>query len=274
MNGEVVSKRLSIMSVFPKALTKLFLRFALFTSVVLSIAYLPQIAMAQQPENDPAKAADILSQVNAWRFDNGLWPLTVNPTLDALALAQASFIFPNVLNIDDESLYHLDAKLRNPRDRAAAAGWPIYDTNPQHIEVGENAGVGTAKFVMNFWHGSAIHAKAALSTTYREVGVAALPMKGGGYFYLMDFGARPGVLPVVVNADGKHLWLTDEKSRYSKIKVATKVRLLDASGNPLSDIVNWSPSFALPDGVSADSVQVEYINGDSTVKTAVGRGAF
>jgi len=128
--------------------------------------------LAQQPENDSAKAADILTQVNAWRIENGLWPLTTNPTLDALALAQASFIFPNVLNIDDESLYHLDAKLRNPRDRAAAAGWPIYDTNPAHIEVGENAGVGTAKFVMNFWHGSAIHAKAALSGN--------LPRGGGG----------------------------------------------------------------------------------------------
>jgi len=45
MGDEVVSKRLSIMSISPKPITKLFLRFALFTSVVLSIAYLPQIAI-------------------------------------------------------------------------------------------------------------------------------------------------------------------------------------------------------------------------------------
>src|SRR5438105_3757022 len=100
-----------MMSFDLKPITKLFLRLGLFTGVVLSIAYLPQIALAQSPQNDPAKAADILVQVNAWRIESGLWPLTDNPTLDVLAAAQASFIFPNVLTIDDESLFHLDAKL-------------------------------------------------------------------------------------------------------------------------------------------------------------------
>ncbi len=262
------------MSFYSHPIAKLILRFALFASAVLSLAYLPQITLAQQPENDPTKAADILAQVNTWRIESGLWPLTVNPTLEALATAQATYVFPNALIIEDESQYHLDAKLRNPRDRAAAAGWPIYDNNPAHIEVGENAGVGSAKFVMKFWHESAIHAKAALSATYREVGVAALPMKGGGYFYIMDFGARPGVLPVVPSDDGKRLWLTDENSRYAKIKGGTKVRLLDISGNPLTDVANWTPSISLPDGLSADSVQVVYINGTNEIKTSINRGPF
>ncbi len=264
------------MSYYFNPFAKLFLRFALFSGLVLGIAYLPQMTLAQQSQNDTTKATDILVQVNAWRIDNGLWPLATNPTLDALALAQANYVQPFVLTIDDnqEELFHLDAKQRNPRDRAAAAGWPSYN-NPAQIEVGENAGVGSAKSVMNFWRGSAIHAKAALSTTYREVGVAALPMKGGGYFYIMDFGARPDVLPVVVNADGKHLWLTEEKSRYAKqVKALVKVRLLDASGNPLTDIANWSPSIAIPDGVSTDNLQVEYISGDNTITTALNRGPF
>ncbi len=262
------------MSFYANRFRKIVIRLALFASVLLGIAYLPQITLAQQPQNDPAKAADILAQVNAWRIESGLWPLTVNPTLDALALTQASYVFPFLDNIQEEDQYHYDAQRRNPRDRAAAAGWPIYDTNPAHIEVGENAAVGGSKFVMKFWRESAIHAKAALSSTYREVGVAALPVKGGGYFYIMDFGARPGVLPVVVNADGKRLWLTDENSRYAKVKGGTKVRLLDGAGNPLTDVLNWSPSIAIPDGVSADSVQVIYINGSNQVTTSVNRGPF
>ncbi len=251
--------------------TKIILRVLLFAIALLGLVYLPQITLAQQAENDTAKAADILALVNAWRISNGLWPLTDNPTLDALALAQANFVLPFVMNIDDESLYHLDAKQRNPRQRGAAAGWPIYGTNPDHIEIGENAGVGGSKFVMTFWKGSPIHSKAALSSTYREVGVAALPVKGGAYFYIMDFGARPGVLPVVMSADGKRLWLTEEKSRYANSTGTTQVRLLDGLGNPLTDLVNWSPSIAIPDTASGN-VQVVYITGTDHVTTTVNRG--
>lgn len=249
---------------------KILFRLSLFAIALLGLVYLPQITLAQQAENDTAKAADILAQVNAWRIENGLWPLTTNPTLDALALAQANYVLPFVLKIDDEALFHLDAKQRNPRQRGAAAGWPIYGNNPDHIEIGENAGVGGSKFVMNFWKSSPIHVKAALSTTYREVGVAALPVKGGGYFYIMDFGARPGVLPVVVNPDGKHLWLTDEKSRYAKVTTPTRIRLLDAAGNSLTDTIAWTPSLLIPDGAT-DTLQVIYYNGEDRVITSVNR---
>ncbi|MBI1279646.1 MAG: hypothetical protein GC179_16075 [Anaerolineaceae bacterium] len=255
---------------YNKYFTKLLSRLFLFVIALLGLVYLPQITLAQQTENDTAKASEILAQVNAWRIANGLWPLTSNTTLDALALAQANYVLPFALNIDDESLFHLDAKQRNPRQRGAAAGWPIYGTNADHIEIGENAGVGGSKFVMNFWKGSPIHAKAALSTTYREVGVAALPMKGGLYLYMMDFGARPGVLPVVIAADGKHLWLTEEKSRYANVSATTQVRLLDASGNPLTDLMKWSPSILIPDN-STPNFQVVYTNGADQVTTLVNR---
>lgn len=245
------------------------------TSVLLMVAVLlftlsnlPQNTVAQPAvANDAAKAADILAQVNAWRIENGLWPLTVNPTLDALAYAQASYVLPFLSSIQNEDQYHLDAKLRNPRQRGAAAGWPSYGTNADRIEVGENAGVGTARFVMNFWRSSAIHAKAALSSTYREVGVAALPAKNG-MFYIMDFGARPGVLPAVLSADGTRLWLTDEKSRYATLTAPTKVQLIDASGKPLTALSAWSSSLPVPAN-APDSFQVVYVNGDVKVTTAV-----
>ncbi len=258
------------MSSYPNSFTKIIFRLALFACALLGLIYLPQITLAQQAESDSAKAAEILAQVNAWRISNGLWPLSDNPTLDALALAQANYVLPFVFNIDDESVYHLDAKQRNPRQRAAAAGWPIYGDNSDHIEIGENAGVGSSKFVMNFWKGSSIHAKAALSTTYREVGVAALPVKGGGYFYIMDFGARPDVLPVVVSADNKHLWLTEENSRYATVSTTTRIRLLDAAGNSLTDTIAWAPSLLIPDGAT-DNLQVIYYNGEDRVITEVNR---
>ncbi len=236
--------------------------------ICLTINNLPQNAAAQTAAvNDTAKAADILMQVNKWRVENGLWPLTVNPTLEALAWAQASYVAPFLSNIQSEEQYHLDAKLRNPRQRGAAAGWPSYGTNADRIEIGENAGVGTAKFVMNFWKGSAIHAKAALSSTYREVGVAALTTKNGT-FYMMEFGARPGVLPVVLSADGTKLWLTEEKSRYATVTGATQVRLLDANGKALTDLAAWSSILTIPTG-APDTLQVMYVNGNAQVMTTV-----
>jgi uncharacterized protein YkwD len=261
------------MSSYKQYFTKVFSRFALFAILMLALIYLPQMTRAQQAENDTAKSVEILAMVNAWRIENGLWPLAGNPTLDALELAQANFVLPFVLNIDDEAVYHLDAKQRNPRQRGAAAGWPTYDTNADHIEIGENAGVGGTKFVLNFWKASSIHSKAALNPAYREVGVAVLPVKGGGYFYLMDFGARPGVLPAGVSADGKHLWLSEERSRYAKVTNVTQIRLLDSAGNPLTDLAKWSPSILIPDNATGN-VQVVYINGSSQVTTTVNRGSM
>lgn len=244
-------------------------RGAVLLLILMGISNLPQNTAAQQEvTNDAAKAADILAQVNAWRVENGLWPLTVNPTLEALASAQASYVLPFLPTMQNEEQYHLDAKLRNPRQRGAAAGWPSYGTNADRIEVGENAGIGTARFVMNFWRNSSIHAKAALSSTYREVGVVALPTKSGSTFYMMEFGARPGVLPVVVSSDGTRLWLTDEQSRYATVTRPTKVRLLDANGKPLTDLATWSSTLSIPTG-APDTLQVVYVNGDVQVTTEV-----
>lgn len=255
-------------------ITKTLVRGALLLSVLFGISYLPQIALADQPQNDSAKAAEILAEVNKWRAENGLWPLTVNPTLEALAISQAAYIAPIYTNFSDESQYHLDASLRNPRDRAAVAGWPKYGNNPLHIEVGENAAIGTVKYAMTFWRGSEIHSRAALSGTYREVGVAAIPQKGGSYIFMIDFGARPEVLPIVPTTDGKSIWLTDEKSRYAKGKSVSKVRLFDLSDKPLTDQLNWTPILSLPNGITADQVKVVYTTAAGQITTTINRGPF
>lgn len=247
-----------------------FTRLCLFVLVAVGLAYHPQPASAQQVQNDAARAAEVLAQVNEWRVGQGLWPLAVNPTLEAIAFAQASYILPLLSSVADESAYHLDAQRRNPRQRGLAAGWPTYSANPEHIEVGENAGVGTLKFVVDFWKGSDIHRKAALSNTYREVGVAALPRAKGGFLFYMVFGARPGVLPALVTGDGTKLYLTEEKSRYAGTLTSTWVRVLDAVGNPLTDTLNWRAQLELPVG-AGDTVAVLYNYGTNQTTTTVNR---
>ena len=175
-----------------------------------------QITFAQSPiQNDAAAAREMLALVNEWRMQETLWPLQTNPTLEAMAIAQASYILPRLADLPDhdESAFHMDANGQNPRERAANSpyNWPSYG-QLQQMEVGENAGVGGYKFVMNFWKTSDIHRRAALSNVYREVGVAAFPYNGS-YFYLMDFGARPGVLTALLDSSGNTVYLSNENSK-------------------------------------------------------------
>jgi uncharacterized protein YkwD len=215
---------------------------------------LGQVAFAQSAsENDQAAAWQMLEMVNEWRVSEGLWPLKPNTTLEAMAIAQATHVLPNIENIDDEALFHTDADGRNPRERAAAApyNWPSYG-QLQQIEVGENAGVGSHTFALNFWKNSEIHRRAALSAVYREVGIAALPSKTG-YLFMMDFGARPGVLTALLNSSGGTLYLSSENSKYTGVTPGNmQVRIFDADGRALTGTQPWTPTINFEQRLSGE----------------------
>src|SRR5690349_16778159 len=225
----------------------------------LLLVLLGQVAFAQSSpaalDNDASAAQQILALVNEWRMQEGLWPLKPNATLEAMALTQATYILPKIASIpdEDESQYHMDANGQNPRQRAANPpySWPSYG-QLQQMEVGENAGVGGYKFVMNFWHTSDIHRRAALSNVYREVGVAALPYNGS-YFFLMDFGARPGVLTTLTDASGSTLYLSDERSKYTGIAPGgMQVRVFDSNGRALTGTQPWTPTISFQERLSGN----------------------
>jgi hypothetical protein len=201
----------------------------------------------------------MLARINEWRLAEGQWPLKPNPLLEMLALEQAQYIHPSLSSISDYAGYHTDAQGRNPRQRAVANGWPRYGTGDQ-IEIGENAGVGAARFAMDFWKGSDIHRRAALGANYREVGVAALPTRNG-FLYMVVFGARPGVLPAQLSPDGRSLYLTNEQSRYAPANSAPlQVRVFDAQGQPLTATLNWQQVIALPQ--TSESYTILFTQGE------------
>lgn len=223
--------------------------------------FAPKATFAQ--DNNKDIAAQILAQVNDWRVQEGLWPLKINPTLEAMALAQARYVLPKLDQIsasDDETGYHKDDQGRMPQQRAVQAyNWPTYG-NPQQIEVGENAAVGSVKTALKFWHDSPIHKKAALSPVYREVGIAALLIKSD-YLIIMDLGARPGVLPAYISDGGDTLYPTDERSRYAGTKAdGTSIRIFDGQGKALTKSTPWSQSITLPKGLTGN-IFVLYTNG-------------
>lgn len=223
---------------------------------------LSAVASAQNsPQNDTAAARQILEMVNQWRVQEGLWPLKVNPTLESIAIAQASYILPQLSNNLADDAYHKDAQGRTARQRASANNWPNYG-HPDQIEAGENAAVGTFKLALDFWHESDIHRRAALSNVYREVGVAALPRARGGYLFMMTFGARPGVFTGLLSPDGNSLFLSGENSRYAKVKSADlQFRVFNALGQPITSRMNWQATVPLTAGYG-DKLYVIFTSGD------------
>jgi uncharacterized protein YkwD len=233
----------------------------LLTLVLCSLS-LSAVASAQNTtQNDPDAARQILEMVNEWRVQEGLWPLKINSTLNTIAIAQASYILPQLSNNLADDAYHKDAQGRTARQRASANNWPNYG-HPEQIEAGENAAVGTFQLALDFWQESDVHRRAALSNVYREVGVAALPRARGGHLFMMTFGARPGVFTGLLSPDGNSLFLSGENSRYAKIKSADlQIRVFNALGQPITATMDWQTSVALtPD--YGDKLYVLFSSGD------------
>ncbi len=236
-------------------------------SVTLALLFSIKRPTAAAQEDDPA-AQQVLTMINTWRIQQGLWPLRENPVLDQMAFDQASYI-DSLSQIPIEPQIHMDANGNTPPTRAKLPqyNWPSYG-DKQFTAVGEIAYVGfSAQTAFNFWNTSKIHHDTALNSAYREIGVAAIkhPL---GHMYFVDFGSRPDVLPVIPDVKDNLLYLSNE--RYSGAKSpwmgnAIQVRLFDALGRPLNaNWIPWQSQIALPPGAGSE-VYVEYLDNSSVM---------
>jgi uncharacterized protein YkwD len=218
--------------------------FLLFIAAVLLLPGAPTRA-----QSDAENAArDIIAQINAYRLQNNLQPLVVNDRLQAMARDQAQYV-TSLPTLPDGSAMHIDASGQSPRQRALRDpyDWETYGSDIQ-IVVGEDAGEGSVDFVMRFWKGSAIHNQALLNPTYREIGAWAIPDKYG-YVFFVDLGGRPNVLPVLVNPLTNELYISNEYSTRGNgdwLREAKTVRLFNASGEPLTDVIPWQGQMPVP----------------------------
>lgn len=229
--------------------------------LLLGAAGLPTVLAQDIPPNNRTIALQVLGRVNSWRLSQGLFPLAENETLAQMALDQARYVYPNWTRIASQGLYHQDASGRDPRVRGVRAyNWPFYQ-NADRVEIGENAAEGSVASAVGFWQGSSIHTRTALNPAYREVGVAALPVRNGYIFYIV-FGARPEVLPALLAPNANMLYLSREQSRYAAAGTDIRIRLFDTQGRPLGSDMPWAPTIPLPPGTSGQ-VTVLYTTGSA-----------
>ncbi|MBN8593873.1 MAG: CAP domain-containing protein [Anaerolineae bacterium] len=229
-------------------------RFGIFLTLILILSHISTLAAQSVATSDTGKASEILTEINNWRLQQGLWPVKLNPTLIALAESQATHLaqFPEFPT--DYTVMHTDSQGRSPGERAIAEpfNWPKYMPNSQ-AAIGENAAVtGSVASAMTFWRGSAIHSQATLNSAYREVGIAAIKY-GSRYIFIVVFGSRPNVFPATYNANDGLIYLSNERFRWASgsnaIKDVTRIRLFDSEGRPLTaDWQAWSPSIQPPAG--------------------------
>ncbi len=214
--------------------------------ILLCIAALPAAAQVNIPAHDDAAASRVLAITNQWRIEQGLQPLRANADLQAMAVAQAEYLYPRLDNLQTHDDYHKDLGGRKPPQRALHFyNWATYGT-PERIEIGENAAEFPPVRAVQYWQNSPIHAKALGNPTYREVGVGALPLRGGSYLFIMIFGARPNVFPPLLSPDGNTLYLSRENSRYESSPQTWTVTFLNDSGQPLGETQTWSSKLAVP----------------------------
>ncbi|KXK50255.1 MAG: hypothetical protein UZ13_02650 [Chloroflexi bacterium OLB13] len=210
------------------------------------------VAQPPTPRRDPYAELEMLSRLNEWRLSEGLDPLKRNTTLDALAYFQAAYVstlrpYPDGVQIHRGRINDL------PKERARWEPflWPPYGTSAQ-IAVEEIAAIRNLNSSIDFWKGSPAHRHAATNPTYREVGIAALPISFGRYIYIVVLGSRPGVLPSLYDPTTRMLRQTVERYPYStdnkNLKFPTKVKFYNEFGLPMLNgaWIDWAEEIPLP----------------------------
>lgn len=184
----------------------------------------------------------MLAQLNDWRASVGLAPFRLSPVLSQMAEDQARYVlsFPSL-----PSDIHRDADGTYPMERALNKkyNWPFYAIAAR-MAVGENTYAGATEAVaVKWWQGSTTHKNTVENAGYREIGITSLPHTYGKIFVIV-FGARPDILPALIDPTTQTMYLTTEQYKFSDggnwLKQVQEYQILNS---PLSQIDEgaWKP---------------------------------
>ena len=167
--------------------------------LVICLALVSLPASAQEPA--PVVTWQIL--VNQARLDEGLAFYGFSALLAAAAQRHADDLAAHQI------WSHTGSDDSSPSQRIAEAGYAAWTWNGGESITSENfwTGYGTVEDAMAFFLEDPPHHDNILSATYREMGVGVATDATGRNYYVLDFGARPNVLPVFIN-DGAPMLMT------------------------------------------------------------------
>ncbi len=236
-------------------------------STIIVIACLVVVsfpASAQEP--DPLVTWQVL--VNQARLDEGLPPYGFSRLLTDAAQRHADDLATHQI------WSHTGSDGSTSRQRVAEAGYAAWTWNSGELIVGENfwTGFGTTADAMDFFLEDPPHRENILSTTHREMGIGVATDTEGRNYYVLDFGARPNVLPIFVN-DGAAstdqpqvaVRLTNEDARPGGQGATFMGQAIEIRINNQPDFNNlpwerWEPlvPWTLPDIPGENTVYVQF----------------
>jgi uncharacterized protein YkwD len=169
--------------------TRLFtlLWIALVSSLVLASLWLVSgPAQAQNP------AGELLRLINAARLNQGLHPYVVGRELATAAQRHSADMAAT------GQISHSGSDGTSSTQRIMEAGYAAYEFG---LVASENiyGGVGEADVPFNTWMGQPDARSNLLHEQYREVGIGVVSDAQGRLFWTLNVGARPNVLPVLIN---------------------------------------------------------------------------
>lgn len=240
---------------------------SLHLSIALAVcALLLRAGLANAQEEDPAWLFYAL--VSQARLDEGLAPYGWSDLLAHSAQRHADDLAANGL------ASHTGSDGSTPAQRIAEAGYSAWG---EGTVVGENfwTGYGTVQEALAWFLSDPPHRENILSTRYREIGIGVATDTEGRSYYVLDFGARPNVLPIFIN-DGAAstespqvaVRLTNEEA-YPQgqgtvyIGRALEVRI---SNTPDFDDLPWQPweplvAWTLPEEPGEHTVYIQFRDG-------------
>ena len=245
-----------------------FVALCLALGVITAFSW-PLDPVAQAQEESAAIWRDL---VNETRLDEGLDPYAWSRLLVAAAQRHADDLAENGFADPDD--VHQGSDGSDEQERIEEAGYAAWTREDNQMVVAENVwvGRGTPREALDALLEDQQDRDDLLSDTYREIGVGVATDVDGRDVYVLNFGARPNVLPVFIN-DGAAttenreiaIRLTNERVRpdgegATFIGEAIEIRV---SNEPSFEELDWQPwaplvSWLLPDTSGEHTVYVQF----------------
>ena len=176
--------------------------------------------------------------VNAERLRQGITPVAWSPELGTAAARHAADMARNGF------LDHTGSDGLDQQQRAARAGY-LVPAGSGWMVIEAVSGMPTLDGALGWLLGDWTHRRVLLRETWRETGMA-FASAGGSYYWVLDFGCRPNVLPVFAapapDGKGLNLLFTQEDcSAYGGPQQMGRATELQVSKTLDFSEGNWEP---------------------------------
>lgn len=240
---------------------------------LLAFAFLLALAISLWPREGQALPADkpviqngydLLAAVNSLRASNGLPAYSANTTLMQIAQAHADY-----LAATGGASGHVGPGGTSPRDRAAAAGYPLGTYFSENWQSGFNMSPSGA---VAAWQGDAAHLNTMLSGNLIEAG-GGVSNAGGTIYYVLDAGAPSNYIggPTVTPGGPTVTPVTPGTPIVSQFMVPVTINTPDASGMVYHEVAYGQSLWSIAIAYNTKIESIKQLNNLGDIDIYVGQ---